>query len=451
MQLVSRFLVLALALAAACGGSTSFPDAAAPPDAATADAASADAAPGSPDAAVTTYNDMTQAPFWSAFDLTTVQAGAKGFEGAAFDGRYLYFVPYTQGQSAIVTRYDTQASFASGASYTTFDTTTLAAGARGFAGGVFDGRYIYLVPRFGGGDVVARYDTQGAFGNAAAWATFTTTTADPAASGFVGGAFDGRYVYLVPYNNASNAYHGVVTRYDTQAAFTAAGSWSTFDTTTVDAGAKGFYGAVFDGRYLYLVPWIRASGTYHGLVARYDTQAPFATKASWSTFDTATVDAAAAGFSGGAFDGRYLYLVPGHGGVTARYDTTMAFASAAAWSTYDLTKVAAGAYGFTGATFDGRYIYFAPYASSTYDGLVARYDTLAPFAAAGSWATFDTTAVNPAGVGFIGAIFDGRAVYLVPCTSGSYHGVVLRFDAKAPPSMPAIYGSSPVGFWGSFL
>jgi len=72
-------------------------------------------------------------------------------------------------------------------------------------------------------------------------------------------------------------------RYDTQAAFTTLSSWSAFDTATVSPAARGFFGGAFDGRYVYFVPhW---DGGADGLVTRYDTQAPFVAGSSWSMFD----------------------------------------------------------------------------------------------------------------------------------------------------------------------
>jgi hypothetical protein len=93
---------------------------------------------------------------------------------------------------------------------------------------------------------------------------FDTTTVNANSKGFNGAVFDGRYVYLVPYNNG--AFYGQVTRYDTTGSFTAAGSYSVFDTTTVNANSKGFIGAVFDGRYVYLVPY--SNGVSFGQVTR---------------------------------------------------------------------------------------------------------------------------------------------------------------------------------------
>ena len=82
---------------------------------------------------------------------------------------------------------------------------------------------------------------------------------------------------------------------------------------------KGFFGTVFDGRYVYLVPG--NNGTPNGFVTRYDTTAAFGSTTSWQTFDVASTNSGAVGFAGGGFDGRYVYLVPGDGTVVARFDS----------------------------------------------------------------------------------------------------------------------------------
>jgi len=58
------------------------------------------------------------------------------------------------------------------------------------------------------------------------------------------GMFDGRYV-LLP--NTS----GKIVQLDPQLAFTTSAAWKVFDATTVDADAKGFTRAAFDGRYVH--------------------------------------------------------------------------------------------------------------------------------------------------------------------------------------------------------
>lgn len=44
---------------------------------------------------------------------------------------------------------------------------------------------------------------------------------------------------------------------------------ATFETSAVGAGANGFWGAVFDGRYMYLVP-----SDYDSIAVRFDARNP---------------------------------------------------------------------------------------------------------------------------------------------------------------------------------
>jgi hypothetical protein len=337
---------------------------------------------------------LASASSWTFFDVSTVNPAARAFGGAAFDGRYVYFEPYNSGTpNSVVARFDTTSAsgFASAASWDFFDVSTLNAAARGFASAVFDGHYLYFVPYSGGtgtpSSFVARYDTSSGsgFASAASWTFFDLTTVNAGARGFIGAAFDGRYVYLVPDNNGS--FDGLVARFDTSSAsgFESATSWAVFDVSTVNPGARGFQGAAFDGRYLYLVPIY--NGTFDGIVARFDTTSSsgFASPASWTVFDVRTLNPGAGGFLGAAFDGRFLYLVANYNGapsgILARFDTTSAagFASAASWTFFDMSTLNAGARGYYGAAFDGRFVYFVPNdTAGGGSGMVARFDARTP-------------------------------------------------------------------------
>jgi hypothetical protein len=209
----------------------------------------------------TTWGTLTDTTAWSVFDVSTLFAGAKGFVSSVFDGRYLYLVPNSNSTSAdgLVVRYDTQGSLGASSSWTTFDVSTVNPNAVGFQGGAFDGRYVYLVPysdntSYDG--LAVRLDTKasGGFSDATSWSTFDVGTVNASATGFVHATFDGRYVYYAPFYNG--AYHGVSARFDTQAVggFTAAASWEVFDISTVNAGAKGYLGAIFDGHYVFYLP-----------------------------------------------------------------------------------------------------------------------------------------------------------------------------------------------------
>jgi hypothetical protein len=438
-------------------------DASMPADALAPDAMSESGAYDGP----TVYHDMTASPYWSTFDIATVDPAAVGFVGGAFDGQNVYFAPYANSAlspSGVVARYDTRGVFKVESSWSAFDTTSVNANARGFAGAAFDGRYIYFMPQTLGlsfftlPSIVTRYDTLATFSEGPGWSIFDTATVDDAgASEYWGAAFDGRYLYC-----ASSG--GPFVRFDTKGTFETTASWSIFSPLGLnDAGNDAgevreyFEGAVFDGRYVYFIPnsfqpQSSAPSFPSSVVWRYDTIiGDFSRGASWSSFDAKALGAS--GFSGGAFDGRYVYFVPGsYGSSILRLDTKGDFAAVAAWAGFDTSRVAAAAVGFGGGAFDGRYLYVVPTMTCGDGGctsIILRCDTTRDCMAVSSWSSFETGALfGDAGpVGFDGAVFDGRYLYLVPNYDGSgQSGKVARFDAKEPPSMPKL-----PAFYGSFL
>jgi hypothetical protein len=442
-------------------------------DVARSDAPAGDAVVGD---GATTYHDMGSAAFWSAFDLSSVSETAVGFSGATFDGRNIYFAPlgsYVVSPSGTVARYDTAAPFASGTSWSIFDTSTVNVNAKPYIGAVYDGRYVYLVPvglnpsllsGFSPEYVVARYDTLAPFPAKSSWTMFDTPMSDAGTgtdaatdagadagadastdagyeagatflAGFSGATTDGRALYFGPLTGSTAA-----TRYDLDGGFTTSSSWSEFDTRALGAGRSS--GVVYDGRYVYF------EDSWSGLVARVDTQAPFGAPGSWSTYnlgftstDTSPATATA------AFDGRFVYFV---GPAVIQYDTQMAFDDPCAWASFDTLEVPTTidggllyGYYYASAVFDGRYLYLVPGVFYPLDdvlqSVVLRYDTEAPFLDQASWSAFDTSPLTPSPEYFGGAVFDGRYVYLVPLLDNAGpSGVVVRFDAKTPPSMPPL-------------
>jgi hypothetical protein len=415
---------------------------------------------------------------WTFFDTTTIAARVGQFAGGAFDGRYVYFAPSSNG---VVARVDTSVAgaFTQSASWSTFDVATLptdAGGPRAFSGAAFDGRYVYFVPHAplaAYGDFVARFDSTGDFVSAASWSTFdiSSLSADggPSTKGFAGAVSDGRYLYFVP--DADDAGpNGRVVRFDSTpvdaggkdastpppgdagvgdvlavSPFANPSLWSTFDVAATNDAATGFVGGVFDGTSVFLVPYDNGGPVNAGLssiLARYRADAGFPAPGSWTSLDMTTVNGEAVSFAGAAFDGRYVYFVPHARGVALRFDTRASKISAqSAWSAYDVGRAVSGAganLAFYGAAFDGRFVYYVP--SATGFGTVVRYDTLATFDADCAWSTVDLTQVEAAAAYYIGAVFDGEFLYLVPHANG----VVARFDSKRPaglPALPAFRGS----------
>ncbi|MBS0625616.1 MAG: hypothetical protein JSS32_06165 [Verrucomicrobia bacterium] len=373
-----------------------------------------------------------------------VDTNSVGFSGAVFDGRYIYYVPNINAfgsNSGQITRYDTTLPLSSSNSYAIFNTGTIQSNSRGFAGGIYDGRYVYFIPNNNGAltGQITRFDTASAFSSSASYTFFDTTLVDANSKGFSGGVFDGRYLYLVPNAN------GQITQYDTTLPFTASSSYLVFDTTLVDPNSQIFRGGVYDGQYIYFVP----SQTSSGQITRYDTTLGFATASSYSVFDTAaSVQANSKGFSGAVFDGRYIYFVPFNNGTYSgqytRFDTTLPFATAGSYSTYNLTFIDTHAVGFQGATFDGRFVYFTP----NLNGYVVQYDTTAQSSATISYTVFNATQVSGNNQQFIGSITDGKYVYFVPNGNGSL-GQILQFPAYIGPKMSylnALKAPSGLGF-----
>ena len=100
--------------------------------------------------------------------LSSQGSGAPAFVGSAFDGRRLFLAPSgrttsgAQGPLPVVT-YDTTQPFCPtnmATSYTTFDPTMLEGGqqAQGFEGAAFDGQYVYFVPH--STSVLARFQAR---------------------------------------------------------------------------------------------------------------------------------------------------------------------------------------------------------------------------------------------------------------------------------------------------
>jgi hypothetical protein len=480
-----RLLVLSglstLSILAACGSpndAASGDDGGAPGTSDDGGLADADAiAPDGAHPPVPGCHDFTDPQFWSFFDMTALlpvpdDGGVPPWaatQGAVFDGRYVYTIPECAGADGFTgqpptlgaaIRYDTRASFASTSSY-----ELVLGGLQDFAGGAFDGRYVYYVP---GGNcqssttsaLITRFDTQGSFTSPGSWTTFDLTTVASDIVGlvgaeFAGAVFDGKYLYLVPYAGGyqTNSPPGTMLRFDTTGSFTDKAAWTAFDARPLGGyGAFIARGGTFDGRYIYM---LRSFGER---AVRYDTQAPFGDMSSWSSFDLGSLGSTSSYANGFAVD-HYIYFAPYEGTAVLRFDTQRAFNDASSWATFDVSaldlpnKGDATIYDIhSGIATDGCYVYLVPGRHSElheYDefvntpGPLIRYDPGRDFTAASSWSAVDIRTLNANAKRFFGATFDGRYLYLTPDSYGA-SSMLARFDTKYPPALPS-------GFRGSFF
>jgi len=311
----------------------------------------------------------------------------------------------------------------------------------GFLGAVFDGRYIYFSPQHGKEDrqgVALRYDTHGKFKDPASWLGYDAGNTDGLnTKGYYGAIFDGRYVTYVPRRNPES-FHTHALRYDTRKPFDQPAGWEAYDVGLEMSCQSG----AFDGRYIYFSPGAGKVKGKRAIVIRYDTQKPFKDKASWEQYDAAdTAGLKTQDFDGAAFDGRHVYFAPLSFGAPLRYDTTRPFGEASSWSAFDATPL--GMHRCVGIVFDGTYIYYCSYNTSS----LVRYDTRRAFEQPEGWRSFDVHKIpGLKWEGYDGGFFDGRYVYFVPFIDLStgiegqrmmFHSQLVRYDTQGAFDDPA--------------
>ncbi len=391
---------------------------------------------------------------FSFFNVTDITSTLQSYAGGIFDGRYVYYVPFadksggTTNYSSNFVRYDPRMAFDSQASYSYYDLHNVHPALAGFSTGVFDGRYIYMAGTNNGTayvGVVTRYDTTKTFNDAGSYEAFDTTQITTTSRRLGNAMYDGRYVYFL----AASTLSGTITRYDTAGSFTDPASYSYFDLLGIDSNLKGGWGLAFDGQYMYVLP----SPLYSTKMVRYNTARSFTDSQSYATFDMTTVTSSAIAFSPGTFDGRYLYFTPstyGTSSILMRYDTTRAFTSSS-FSYFDTMAVDPNSNEFRGAFIDGHYMYLTPVINNIgHSGVVMRYDMTKPFTAASSYSVFDMATVYSLYKGYAGSAFDGRYLYF-PHDDVNHDGYTARYDLTPSDASFALrYGSVGSGA-GSIL
>ncbi|MCH8916332.1 MAG: hypothetical protein IIA82_10915 [Thaumarchaeota archaeon] len=325
-------------------------------------------------------------------------------------GKYLYFVPFrtNDGPNGLVLRYDTTQDFESINSWKKFDVLS-DSGSRGYSGGTSDGRYVYFAPVNNGyifHDKVLRYDTTQDFESNSAWTHMRLKNLGSVDfEGYTGAIFDNRYVYLIPGFNNKGPQSNFI-RYDTQNDFESVDSWAYFNPNSDPSNQITYVDAAFDGKYLYFPPSSKNE------FLRYDTTQDFESAESWETFDPSNngVGNESNGYLSTVFDGTFVYFSSLSMTQVLRYDTTQDFEEIESWSTFNYNNLGIRLSIFGDSVFDGKYLYFS---SLTPDATILRYDTTQDFEEIESWSTF-YIAKEFQKNGFRYVTFDGQYIYLMP-------------------------------------
>jgi len=337
-------------------------------------------------------SDFADPSRWASYDVSFIDTNPHSY--AAFDGRYVYFLPGTS-----LLAYDTQKVFdqqaawsvqlvdgggysavVTGASLELLSKTTSRAIATNgqldaqawsqltlsdagapqvtFSGATFDGRYVYSFGDGDGGVYLSRRDTTVSFTDPSGWCF---TLAFPGLDHHGGTTFDGRFVYGMADLDGGGA---VGIRYDVEGGIDAASSYESFKLTNqiTAQNLKSQLGATFDGQYVYFTPDV-ASSSWNCLV-RFDTDAgAFDVNGNWAAHVLSLTKTSGYQTAGPVFDGRYLYLVEQAGSRIMRYDTLAIFDAESAYEIVDVLTVTGSDAGknvkLWGGAFDGQYVYFA--------------------------------------------------------------------------------------------
>jgi hypothetical protein len=415
-----------------------------------------------------TFVDFSNTTSWQVIDLSndisyngTSLDLSGSYHGALFDGSAIYFSPFINTKYRVnpnkenvankqLLRYNPYHNFrslGSAKSYTSFDSGTVDVDgdnvtdtSGGYNGNVYDGRYIYYVPgsarqsiRKWGLDThstVLRYDTQASFTNNGSYNVYNLNNLHfgDYDKGYMGGCFDGQYIYFAPYRrvvnseteaDTSNQTHGYAVRYNTHSEFSSVASWNTFDLSAnyasitgllgsdgIDGGKNltGYSGCVYDGRYVYYIPYEKSyiynDFSANTTIARYDTQyndASFSDVRAWSYYDLTHKfgsldgggsglglgDKMKGGFFGACYDGQNIWFIPSAAqfadanadkwsSLLVKYDTQQSFIDPSAYIGYDLSGLEGfdsdKLGGYRGCSFDGRYLYLTPWRKKSSDG-----------------------------------------------------------------------------------
>lgn len=232
------------------------------------------------------------------------------YSGGATDGMNVYFSPYNA-KAPLILNIETK-NIAPGDDFP----------AEKFSGAIFDGEFTWFLPETGKNIVCM--DALGVI------KLYEIPYAVPSGSAFSGGVFTHEKIYLIP-----NEMTGVITLDINTGEFSKPDSLSS---------VTGCSGGVFEGDLIYLIPFI---GDSMYIINTTDN----------SFEKIAMPEIENAMFSGGAYDGRNIWMAPYSGGTVVKYDIyTGEFTS---YELLDTTQQ------YKSGAFDGENVWLSPLSGKT--------------------------------------------------------------------------------------
>jgi len=298
--------------------------------------------------------------------------GSSAFAGGVYDGTNIWMVPYNADRLIKV-----NPSTGEMTGYSKWP-AGFTKGSNAFNGGVYDGTNIWLIP-YNADQVIKVNATTGVMTGYSGWPGGLRGS-----DLFIGGTFDGTNIWLTPLSGSRlikvNAATGVMDSYN---------SWPSGTTL----GSNPFHGSIFDGDSIWLIP----NGADRLIKVDPAT-------GDMTGYNNWPITKGADAFQGGVFDGTNIWLIPKNATHVVKFDT----------STEDMTGYngwpsgfTKGSGGFAGGVYDGTNIWLVPLSAN----MLIKVDA----------ATGDMTGFNnwPNGFtkgndAFMGGVYDGKNVWMIP-------------------------------------
>ncbi len=316
------------------------------------------------------------------------------FAGSIFDGQCVWMVP-ANADSVVKIEKDTGVMTGYNKWPSGFKKGNLA-----FAGGVFDGQFIWMIPL--NADRVIKIDKD----------TGEMTGYDQWPSGFskgghafAGGVFDGHYVWMVP------SYADRVIKIDKDTGeMTGYNEWP----AGFIKGGYAFASAVFDGQHTWMLP------ANADRVIKIDKDTGEMT--GYNQWPAGFIKGEYA-FAGGVFDDKFVWMVPYYADRVIKIDMDTGEMTGSNQRSSDFNKVE---YAFAGAVFDGQNIWMIPLNADKVVKIDKDTDAAMTY---NQWPAGFSKGINA----FAGAVFDGQNIWMIP----SYADKVVRLSSFSTISVSA--------------
>ncbi len=281
-----------------------------------------------------------------------------------------------------------------------------------FCGGVFDGTYLWLVPR--NADSIVRVDPATGIMNGYSLSTGTNmgTAQGAQDSKFDGATFDGNNIWIAPFHSDRVVKFDVTTHQFTGYGLPVGGSFK-------------FVGAIVSPGAVWLAPYnanlVIKVNIDDGTMTTYSMKESINENSNMGNLGLANpVDNA---FQGGGFDGKYVWLTPSKADRVVRIDPSSGTMTGFKPEFPDFPSYTGSL--FSGAAFDGRNLWLCPdqphFETAGNESMLIKFDTQMNAFTGYLMRENGTTRINTGNYGIAtsghGAVFDGENIWMAPYNS----------------------------------